>query len=70
MIRVERLTKRYGKFTAVVDVSITVKRGEVYALLGPNGSGKTTTLKTVVGLTIPSLGRVFINGLLTGGAPI
>lgn len=69
MIRVERLTKRYGKFTAVVDVSITVKRGEVYALLGPNGSGKTTTLKTVVGLTIPSLGRVFINGLDTQEHP-
>jgi ABC-2 type transport system ATP-binding protein len=69
MIQVERLTKHYGKFTAVVDVSIIVKQGEVYALLGPNGSGKTTTLKTIVGLTIPSLGRVLINGLDTQEHP-
>jgi ABC-type multidrug transport system ATPase subunit len=69
MIQVERLTKHYGKFTAVGDVSITVKQGEVYALLGPNGSGKTTTLKTIVGLTIPSSGRILINGLKTQEHP-
>ncbi len=65
MIQVAHLTKQYGKFTAVADVSLTVQQGEVYALLGPNGSGKTTTLKTIVGLTIPSKGKILINGLNT-----
>ncbi len=62
MIQVENLTKHYGKFTAVNDVSFTVNEGEVFALLGPNGSGKTTTMKTIVGLNVPSAGRVRING--------
>jgi Cu-processing system ATP-binding protein len=61
MIRIENLTKRFGSFTAVDNVSFDVKRGEVFALLGPNGSGKTTTLKTMVGLSIPTSGRVFLD---------
>jgi len=69
MIQVEHLTKRYGKFTAVADVSLTVHQGEVYALLGPNGSGKTSTLKTIVGLNIPTMGRVLVNGLNTQEHP-
>jgi Cu-processing system ATP-binding protein len=63
MIQVERFTKRYGKFTAVDDISFAVKHGEVFALLGPNGSGKTTTMKAVVGLNVPTAGRIFINGI-------
>ncbi|MEW6511234.1 MAG: ABC transporter ATP-binding protein [Bacteroidota bacterium] len=63
MIQVEHLTKKFGRITAVEDVSFTVKEGEVYALLGPNGSGKTTTLKSIVGLNIPTSGRVLCNGL-------
>lgn len=63
MIEVEQLTKRYGTFTAVNDVSFRVNRGEVFALLGPNGSGKTTTLKTIVGLCVPTSGRVRIGDL-------
>jgi ABC-2 type transport system ATP-binding protein len=63
MIQVERFTKRYGKFVAASDISFTVKEGEVFAFLGPNGSGKTTTLKSVVGLNIPTAGRILINGL-------
>ncbi|MEK7728516.1 MAG: ABC transporter ATP-binding protein [candidate division KSB1 bacterium] len=63
MIQVEHLTKRYGKFTAVDDVSFEVHAGEVFALLGPNGSGKTTTMKTIVGLNVPTTGRVLINDL-------
>ena len=45
MIRVERFTKRYGNFTAVDNISFDAKQGEVFAFLGPNGSGKTTTMK-------------------------
>ncbi|HCA82089.1 MAG TPA: ABC transporter ATP-binding protein [Bacteroidetes bacterium] len=63
MIQAEHLTKRYGAFTAIDDVSFHVKRGEVFALLGPNGSGKTTTMKTIVGLCVPTSGRVRIGDL-------
>jgi Cu-processing system ATP-binding protein len=63
MISVDHLTKRFGTFTAVNDISFDVKRGEVFALLGPNGSGKTTTMKTVVGLSIPTAGRILVNGI-------
>lgn len=62
MIAVEHLTKKFGKFTAVNDVSFDVKQGEVFAFLGPNGSGKTTTLKSIVGLTIPTSGTIRVNG--------
>ncbi len=63
MIAIERLTKRFGAFVAVHDISFSVKEGEVFALLGPNGSGKTTTMKATVGLTIPTGGRVEVQGL-------
>jgi ABC-type multidrug transport system ATPase subunit len=63
MIRVLHLTKHFGGFPAVRDVSFSVREGEVFAFLGPNGSGKTTTMKLMVGLTIPSSGQILINGL-------
>lgn len=63
MIQVEHLVKTYGKFTAVNDVSFSVKEGEVFAFLGPNGSGKTTTMKSIVGLNVPTSGRILINNL-------
>lgn len=62
-IQVRNLTKKFKNFLAVNDVSFDVKRGETFALLGPNGSGKTTTLKCLVGLTLPSGGRITIDGL-------
>jgi Cu-processing system ATP-binding protein len=63
MIQVEHFTKRYGNFTAANDISFEVQRGEVFAFLGPNGSGKTTTMKAMVGLNVPSAGRILINGI-------
>ena len=63
MIRVDNLTKRYGRFLAVDDVSFEVKQGEIFAFLGPNGSGKTTTMKTLVGLVKPTSGRIFVHGI-------
>ena len=63
MIEVKHLTKSFGRFTAVNDVSFEIKDGETFALLGPNGSGKTTTLKCLVGLSVPTAGEISINGL-------
>ena len=63
VITMEHFTKRFRSFTAVEDVSFTVRTGEVFALLGPNGSGKTTTMKAMVGLNVPSSGRVIVDGI-------
>lgn len=63
MIEVRNLTKTFGEFTAVQDVSFSVRTGETFALLGPNGSGKTTTLKCMVGLTVPTTGQILVDGL-------
>jgi ABC-2 type transport system ATP-binding protein len=57
-----RLTKRFGSFTAVEDVAIQVRYGEVYGLLGANGAGKTTTIKMLCGLLDPTSGQVELAG--------
>jgi len=63
MIEVKQLTKKFGHFTAVEDISFQVKVGETFALLGPNGSGKTTILKCIAGLMLPTSGHISINGV-------
>lgn len=62
MLEINQLTKRYGRTTAVENLSLSVKRGEVFALLGPNGAGKTTTIRTITGLASPTSGTVRIAG--------
>ena len=59
-VEVQNLTKRFGDFTALNDLSFSVEQGETLALLGPNGSGKTTSLKCLVGLTIPTSGKISV----------
>ncbi|MCD7841004.1 MAG: ABC transporter ATP-binding protein [Lachnospiraceae bacterium] len=63
VIKTEHLTKRYGKKVAVNDLSLTIKKGEVFGLLGPNGAGKTTTILMLLGLTEPSGGTATIEGM-------
>jgi ABC-2 type transport system ATP-binding protein len=62
LIEIERLTKRFGAFTAVDDVSFTVDRGEVVGFLGPNGAGKSTTMKMLAGFVTPTEGTARICG--------
>ena len=62
LIEIERLTKRFGSFTAVDDVSFAVDRGEVLGFLGPNGAGKSTTMRMLAGFMPPSAGTARICG--------
>ncbi len=62
-VRVEGLVKRFGSFTAVDGISFTVKRGEIFGILGPNGAGTTTTLEIIEGLLKPTQGSVSVLGL-------
>jgi spermidine/putrescine transport system ATP-binding protein len=69
-LRLERVTKRFGDFVAVDDLTLTVPQGSFFALLGPSGCGKTTTLRMVAGLEEPTVGRVFIgDDDITGRRP-
>lgn len=63
MIDIHNLTKDYGGGKGVFDVSISIKKGEVYGYLGPNGAGKSTTMRHLMGFIRPQSGRVCINGM-------
>jgi len=62
MVTFDHVSKRYGQFTAVHDVSLTVGAGEILGLLGPNGSGKTTLIRMLTGYHSPSAGRLTVAG--------
>ena len=62
MIKIENVTKRYGDFTAVADVSFQASQGRVTGFLGPNGAGKSTTMRIMVGLTPADSGQATIGG--------
>lgn len=61
-IETKRLTKKFGKFTAVENLNLKIEEGEMYGLLGPNGSGKTTFIKILNGLLKPTSGRAKVLG--------
>src|SRR6478735_4319125 len=69
MITIDSLTKRYGNFTAVDDVTFTAAAGRVTGFLGPNGAGKSTTMRVMVGLTPPTSGSARVNGQLFADLP-
>ncbi|HEY7790885.1 MAG TPA: ABC transporter ATP-binding protein, partial [Vicinamibacterales bacterium] len=62
MIEVQHLTKRYGRVTAVQDVSFRVERGEILGFLGPNGAGKTTTMRILTGYMPATAGKAIVAG--------
>ncbi len=75
-IQVEKLTRRFGEFVAVDHVSFDVQPGEIVGYLGPNGCGKTTTIRMLLGLLLPSEGRASVLGFdaarqthITSGSP-
>ena len=70
MIEVQHLTKRYGRFTAIEDVSFRVERGEILGFLGPNGPGKTTTVRVLTGYMPATEGRAFVAGFDVFDQPI
>lgn len=69
MIEINALTKRFGDFTAVEDLTLSVENGELYGFLGPNGAGKTTTVKMTTGLLKPTEGRVTVGGYDVESSP-
>ena len=62
MIEVQHLTKQYGRFTAVDDVTFRVDKGEILGFLGPNGAGKTTTMRILTGYMPATAGKAVIAG--------
>jgi ABC-2 type transport system ATP-binding protein len=62
MIKLENLTKHYGKVAAVDSLNLEVARGEVFGFLGPNGAGKTTTIRVMMGILKPTAGRASLGG--------
>jgi putrescine transport system ATP-binding protein len=68
-IRIERVSKKFGEFTAVNEVSLAIYRGEIFCLLGGSGCGKTTLLRMLAGFEEPTAGRIFIDGVDMASVP-
>ena len=70
MIAIKNVSKKYFRETVVSGISLAVRDGTVFGFLGQNGSGKTTTMKMIVGITAPSAGTIEIDGESTGDISI
>ena len=70
MIRLNQLTKRYGRFTAVDRIDLVVPSGELFGFLGPNGAGKTTTFRMIAGILRPTSGTVEVGGIDINRRPL
>lgn len=69
VVETQGLTKQFGTFTAASNITLQIKRGEIFGLLGPNGAGKSTTFKMMCGLLKPTSGKAYVNGLDLQVAP-
>src|SRR3984885_1731 len=69
-IELKNITKTFGEVTAVNNVSFTVNEGELMGLLGPSGGGKTTVLRMIAGLEVPTDGDIFVNGVRVNDIPV
>ncbi|MEE2789892.1 MAG: ABC transporter ATP-binding protein [Myxococcota bacterium] len=70
MLVIDNVTKKYGRFVAVNQVSFDVPPGKIFGFLGPNGAGKTTTMKMICGIVKPSSGRITVDGFDVGQEPL
>lgn len=68
-VKVEKLTKTFGNFVAVNNISFEVSRGEIFGFLGANGAGKTTTIRMLCGLLLPTSGQAWVHGFDIGKEP-
>ena len=62
MVEIQNISKQFGRLDVLKDISLNFNRGECIALIGPNGCGKTTLIKSILGMVIPSKGRILVNG--------
>ena len=67
LVRVERVSKHFGGLTALDDISLEIRVGEIYGLIGPNGAGKTTLFNVLTGLYTPETGRVWLRSEIISG---
>lgn len=70
MIELRNITKKFGDFTAVDDLTLSIQPGDFFGFLGPNGAGKTTTIKMIVGLFAPTSGSIVVNGFDLSNQPL
>ncbi len=70
LVTVQGLSKKYGDFTAVNDISFEINKGEIFGFLGPNGAGKTTTIRMLTGLFKPDRGSIHVGGYDLGKEPL
>src|SRR4051812_41217915 len=69
LLEIQNVTRRFGDFTAVNDVSISIEAGEFFTLLGPSGCGKTTLLRMIGGFDLPDGGKILLDGKDLVGTP-
>ncbi|HZX10149.1 MAG TPA: ABC transporter ATP-binding protein, partial [Acidobacteriota bacterium] len=69
MLKISHLSKSFGKVQAVDDISLEVKKGEIFGFLGPNGAGKTTTISMIAGLLTPDSGTIQIDSMDIRNSP-
>src|SRR6187402_3882361 len=69
-IELKNVSKKFGEVAAVNDVNFTVNEGELMALLGPSGGGKTTVLRMIAGLEMPTEGDIFVRGTRVNDVPV